>query len=349
MVTLPNILEAKEDALGMIQGVHEGWDSEFGKYSRLYNIATEDVKTYTEAMNSKFDTTLTVGSSADQGIAATLKGAKDVYFFDINKADIYFLALKKAAISNLRRKDFLDFMIAENQGNIMDYRLYQKIQEKLPLPIRIFWDTIYEYFRYNSYYLSEELFRSPKKHAKLARVVNGYYQNNETYYHTQELVKSAKWHFIESDFYDLGRTLPKGVTYDSMILSNIYEYLNFGEEVSPKKAKKYIRFLKEVLLPKLQDGGTLMAAYLCRYDEEVDAYIERKLKEDPKGWAPSTDFLGGLDNIEKYFTGWTGQNVSYHYLLQELKQEFPIEEVPTNHSGYGMSSASKDLAILIKK
>ena len=181
-MNLPSIMEAKQDAAEMILGVHEGWKSEFGKYCRLYNIATEDIKTYIEHMDSSFDTTLTVGSSADQGIAATLKGAKEVYFFDINKADWYFIALKKAAISTLRRKDFLDFLIAENQGNIMEYRLYQKLAKTLPLPIRVFWDAIYKYFEYNSYYLSEELFRSPKIHGKLAKVVNGYYQNNETYY-----------------------------------------------------------------------------------------------------------------------------------------------------------------------
>ena len=349
MITLPNMIEAKKDALMMIQGVRDGWDSEFGRYSRLYNITTEDVKTYTEEMSSSFDTTLTIGASADQGIAATLKGAKDVYFFDINKADIYFLELKRVALATLRRRDFLDFMIAENNGNIMEYRLYQKVQKELALPIRLFWDILYEYFRYNAYYLSEELFRSPKKHGKLAQVVNGYYRNNETYYQTQKRVREANWHFIESDFYDLGKTLPEGVNYDSIILSNIYEYLNFGEEVSRENAKKYTTFIKQVLLPRLKEHGIMMGAYLCRYDEEVDTFIEEKLKSDPNGWAPSSDILSGLDMLEKYFTGWTGQNVSYHYLLQDLKKEFEIKEIATNHSGYGMSTAKNDLAILIKK
>ncbi len=342
-------MEARQDALEMIKGVREGWRSEFGKYCRFYNIATEDVKTYTQKMDSSFDTTFTVGASADQGIAATLKGAKEVYLFDINKADLYFIALKKAAISTLRRKDFLDFMIAESQGNIMDYRLYQKVQKALPVSIRLFWDMLYEYFGYNSYYLSEELFRSPQKHRELARVVNEYYLNNQLYYETQEKVKKARWHFIESDFYELDKNLPEGITYDSMILSNIYEYLNFGEEVSQENAKKYVTFIKQVLLPRLKQNGTMMGAYLCRYDEEVDSFIEEKLKSDPNGWAPSTDFLNGFDMLEKYFTGWTGQNVSYHYLLQELRKEFDIQEIPTNHSGYGMSTAKKDLAILIKK
>lgn len=349
MVNLPSILEAERDANEIIKRVRTGWDGEFSKYSRFYHIATEDSYTYINAMDCDFTTTFTVGSSGDQGIECSRKGAKDVYLFDINYADIYFLSLRKVALSTLKRKDFLDFMIAENDGYIMNYQLYQKVSPNLPIPVRIFWDKIYQFFRYNHLFMGEELFRSPWKHAKMARVVNGYYANNKVYYETQEKVKKSRWHFVESDFYALDKNMPEGIDYGAIILSNIYEYLNFGFDTSVENAKKYVDFIKNVLLPKLKEDGTCMGAYLCRYDEKVDKYIGDRLKDKPNGWAPSEAILFGEENLKNYLTGYTGQNVSYYYLLRELERQFPVTLVKTKAAGYGQSFADCDSAIMIPK
>ncbi len=350
MVNLPSILEAEKDANEIINKVRRGWSgAEFDTYSRFYHIATEDSHSYINAMGDNFETTLTVGSSGDQGIECALKGAKDVYLFDINRADKYFLSLRKVALSNLKRKDFLDFMIAEHDGHIMDYRLYQKLAPMLPIQTKIFWDKIYQFFRYNHLFMGEELFRSPWKHAKMAKVVNGYYVNNNVYYEAQRKVKESRWHFVESDFYDLDKNLPKEIDFDSIILSNIYEYLNFGFDTSVDNAKKYADFIKNVLLPRLKENGTCMAAYLCRYDNEVDNFIGDKLKDKPNGWAPSEAILLGEENFKNYITGYTGQNVSYYYLLRELEKIFPIKLVKTNAAGYGQSFADCDSAIIVQK
>lgn len=345
---IPSIIEAEMDAKEMIKGINNGWNGNFSEYTRFYHVATEDIQTYIKHMNSSFKTTLTIGASGDQGVAASVKGAKDVYLFDINRADIYFLVLKKVALENLRRKDFLDFLVAENNGIILEYRLYEKIKDKLPLPINIFWSILYKYFNYNNAFMSEELFRSPWKHAKMAKIVNGYYINNQTYYEAQQKVQESTWHFIPGDFYDLHKNLPTNINFDAMILSNLYEYLNFGHDMNASNAKKYVRYIKDELMPRLNTNGELMAAYLCRYDDEVDKFISQSLIDNPDGWAPSDDVLRGLQNFESYFTGYTGQNISYHYLLNEL-DGMSYQKVKTKWSGYGMSSAKTDLAIIIKK
>lgn len=350
MVNLPSILEAERDANEVINKVRNGWaGGEFDTYSRLYHIETEDSHSYVNAMGNDFTTTFTVGASGDQGIECSSKGAKDVYFFDINRVDKYFLSLRKCALSNLKRKDFLDFMIAETSGEIMDYRLYKKLSPMIPLPTRIFWDKIYAFFRYNHLFIGEELFRSPWKHAKMAKVVNGYYANNAVYYETQKKVKESRWHFIESDFYELGKNMPEGVEFDAMILSNIYEYLNFGYDTSTENAKKYVDFIKDVLLPRLKATGTCMGAYLCCYNSEVDNFIGEKLDEKPNGWAPSEAVLLSEENIKNYLIGYTGQNVSYYYLLRELEKNFPVRMVKTKAAGYGQSFADCDSAIMIDK
>ena len=352
MVNMPNIVEARQDALGLIFEIRKsnGLWGDFQKYSRLYHIATEDIPSYTNQMDSNFTTTLTIGGSGDQGIASVIKGAKDVYFFDINKVDMYFLSLKKVAMENLRRKDFLDFLIAEHTGIIMNYRLYQKIQERIPLPIRVFWDIIYEYFEYDNEIISEELFRSPKKHASFAGTVNHYYCNNQIYYDTQEKVKQSRWHFIEGDFYSLGKNIPDGITFDSMILSNIYEYLNFGINMNPENAMKYVQFIKNVLLPKLNPSGNMIVSYLCRYNEEVHHFISQKLITEPNGWLSSEPTLQEfIDKGERFLEGYTGQNVSYYHLLESLRTVMPFQLVKTKWAGYGMSNAKEDTAILVKK
>lgn len=343
------IFTAEKDAKEMLVRLQNGWGDYFGTYSPLYNITTECSSTYIEAMGKNFNTALTIGASGDQGIALVQNGAKKIYFFDINRLDVYFLELRKVALENLNRKDFLDFMIADNNGSIMDYRLYQKIANKLSLPVRAFWDIAYDIFDYNNQAMSIYFFRDVKKNSQKAKIVNNYYSNNSTYYDTQEKVKQSEWFFIESDFYSLDKNLPAGINFNAIVLSNLYEYLNFGEKVSKEETLKYLNFIKQVLLPRLSQDGAMMSAYLYRYNDEVDKYIEHKLQENPDGWAPSTDLLSGLENIEAYLSGYTGQNVSYHYLYQALEKEYGIQKVLTPAAGFGQSFAQNDLAIIQRK
>ncbi len=349
MIYIPSIFNAKKDFDLFIKGFEMEWPEYFSEYSRFYNIATESIKDYMPCIDNNISSALTVGASADQGIALTNKGAKDVYFFDINKADYYFIMLKKYAIMYLKRKDFLDFLIAESGQTIMNYRLYSLFSDKLPKQVKLFWDNVYSYFNNNNEAMSYYLFRSPKKHSKMSRTINDYYIKNEIYYNTRNNLEKCNWYFIQSDFYELDKNLPENINYDAIILSNIYEYLNFGEEVTTENAKKYVLFIKNVLLPKLKNNGTIMSAYLCRYDDKVDSKIEQSIKLSPNEWARSTNFLSGLDNLDKYLTGYTGQNVSYHYLLNELNNEIPHQKIITSHSGYGMSSATTDMALIYKK
>lgn len=349
MIYQPSIFDTKKDIDGFFQALDMKWPEHFGEYSRFYNIATESIKDYIDYLECKNGNALTIGASADQGMELVKKGAKNIYFFDINKADYYFLHLKRCAFLYLKRKDFLDFLIAEQGQTILNYNLYKKISEKLPKPVKLFWDTIYEYFNYNNDAIAYYLFRSPKEHSKRSRVINDYYVNNEVYYSTKENLENCNWYFIPSDLYSLENNLPDGINYDAIVLSNIYEYLNFGDNVNIENAKKYVDFIKNVLLPRVKNNGSIMSAYLCKYDDKVDKFIKESLVADPNGWAPSTDLLSGLDNIEKYLTGYTGQNVSYHYLLDEMTKEMPFHQVLTAHSGYGMSSSNNDMALIIKK
>ena len=349
MLYRPTIHDAINDSNIVFDEACKNWSGYFGQYSPFYHIATEAVREYVPAMGDNFKTALTVGASGDQGIALAQRGAKDIYFFELNKADVYLLSLRKTALETLKRKDFMDFLISENRGVVMDYRLYEKIRNRLLPTTKVFWDNLYKLFRYNNEAMSIHLFRDVKRYSASSRVVNDYYVNSEAYYATQKKVKESNWHFIESDFFDLDKTLPDGVSFDAIVLSNIYEYVNFGENVSRENAKKYLQFIKDVLLPRLTQNGTCMSAYIYRYDEEVDQQISEQLVTDPNGWIPSADYLAGLANIEKFFTGYTGQNVSYHYLYEEMAKEPNVQKIKTKAAGFGMSSSNTDMAFIQKK
>lgn len=135
-----------------------------------------------------------------------------------------------------------------------------------------------------------------------------------------------------------------------MILSNIYEYLNFGINMNPENAMKYVQFIKNVLLPKLNPSGNMIVSYLCRYNEEVHHFISQKLVSEPNGWLSSEPTLQEfIDKGERFLEGYTGQNVSYYYLLESLRTVMPFQLVKTKWAGYGMSNAKEDTAILVKK
>lgn len=349
MIFKPTIFTAEEDVKDFLLAEQMKWPEQFGKYSRFYNITTEAVKDYVHIMNENCKTVLTVGASGDQGIALNKKGAKDVYFFDINRADYYYLILRKYALMYLKRKDFLDFMIAENNQSIMDYKLYKKLENVLPKPVKLFWDIVYDKFRYKNHLMAYYLFRSPNEHVKMSRNVNDYYKNNESYYDTQAKVKESNWYFIESDFYDLDKSLPEGVDFDTIVLSNIYEYLNFGHNVSIENASKYIQFIKDILLPRLKNNGSCLLAYLYKYNDEVDEFIKSSLANQPNSWVNTDDLSDGLANIKKILTGYTSQNVAYHFLLQEIDKALSYQKLYTTSAGYGMSSSNNDLALIYKK
>ena len=348
MIYTPNIFDANEDVSNFLLAEEMEWPIEFGKYSRFYHIATESVKDYMQHMNSNIDNALTVGASADQGIALTNNGAKNVYFFDINKADYYYIILKKYALMYLKRQEFLDFIIGEKNKNIMEYRLYKKLENVLPKSVKLFWDKVYNTFNYRHDLMAYYLFRSPNEHSKVSRKINDYYINNNSYYETQNKVKNSNWYFIESDFYDLHKTIPSNINFDSIVLSNIYEYLNFGGNVSLDKATKYISYIKNTLIPKLNNNGNILLSYFYRYNDDINSFIESSLKNNPNGWVRS-DGLFSLDKLEAYTSGYTSQNVAYYYLLKELVKTLDIEKITTTSAGYGISSANTDLALIYKK
>lgn len=349
MIYNPSLFNAEDDVQKFLHQLEMKWPEQFGRYSRFYHIATEAIRDYVHTIDEKCETVLTVGSSGDQGIALVQKGAKDIYFFDINRADYYYLILRKYALMYLKRKDFLDFMIAENNRMIMDYQLYKKLENVLPEPVKLFWDVIYEKFEYRNGLIAYYLFRSPFEHAKMSRTVNSYYQNNEVYYDTQTKIRESNWYFIESDFYNLGKSLPEGINFDTIVLSNIYEYLNFGHNVSIENAAKYVQFIQNVLLPKLKNNGSCLLAYLYKYNEEVERFINLSLNNQPNGWANTNNLTYKLDYIEKMLTGYTSQNVAYHFLLQEIDKALSYQKVYTASVGYGMSSSNNDLALIYKK
>ncbi len=342
----PSIETVKKDIAKIFS--NDLFTPQFQEYSALYHMTTEDISTYIDSMHSSFTSTLTIGASCDQAIAASIKGAKDIYLFDINHLVRYLAELKKVAIENLNRQDFTTFL-ATDDGYILDYHIYQKINHLLSLPIRTFWNTLYELFNYNNVMINRILFFFTEQTAKNAKETNKFLANDTYYHEAQMKVKKTNWHFIPCTFYELDKHLPQNITFDSIILSNIYEYLNCGKNLSVFNAQLYLNYIKKVLLTKLNTNGVCMASYLYRYNQEIDYIIKEQLLLKPNKWFVSDSMFADKEQLLNYLNGYTDQNVSYHYLLDELdKSNLNVQKIKTKAMGYGNSPANNDLAILIK-
>lgn len=55
MIYNPNLFNAEDDVEKFLQQLEMKWPEQFGKYSKFYNIATEAIRDYVQAMNEKWE------------------------------------------------------------------------------------------------------------------------------------------------------------------------------------------------------------------------------------------------------------------------------------------------------
>ena len=135
------------------------------------------------------------------------------------------------------------------------------------------------------------------------------------------MIDGVEINYIDAPLYSLPLHLGNRL-YDGITLSNIYEYLVFGENVNEKEVNAFYEFIMREIYSRLNKGGKAMIAYLYAFNDDVKAYVDK---------------------------GLTSQNRSYSLLYEKVKDE-NIEKIQTEHVEYGQSiDMSHDVAILLKK
>lgn len=310
------------------------------KYESLYTFATEDMSTYFKEFTIT-DSFLTIGASGDQVINAINSGAKTIDVFDSNRLCRHAMYLKLAAIQGLSYEEFTEYY------ETFSPFLFIKITDYLPKEELMYWGTLYSMFGLSGdKYLRNLLFTYKRLDKDLIKSINPYLIP-ENYEKLKKAINEVSINYIDSDFYNLASHLTNK-TYDVINLSNIYEYLNYGNNTNYQEAERYHDFITKHLLPRLNKNGSIMISYLYAWSEQAHKDFQ-KLYKQSNGKVVGTGALNHEDFFKYYLPGLTTQNLSYHYLENAFQNE-PIEKIPTKHIQYGQSSdMSHDMALILRK
>ena len=316
---------------------------EDNKYESLYTSATEDMATYYKEFTTT-DSFLTIGASGEQVVNAINAGAKTIDVYDSNKLCRHALFLRLAAIQALTLEEFMQYY------KTFDPFLFVKIADYLPEEELMYWGTLYSMYGKDNlmggHMLEKLLFTYKRLDDELIRKINPYL-NPENFDKLKSSINSVTINYLDTDLYGLPKHI-EGKSYDVINLSNIYEYLNYSNDVRFKHARKYHKFVTQELMPHLNQNGTIMVSYLYAWNDELDKDFV-KMYEESKGKVVGTGALNMMDYFQYYLPGLTSQNLAYHYLFEAFKDTGAIK-VPTEHVQFGQSKdMSHDCALMLKK
>lgn len=241
-----------------------------GDVSKMWPMTNENLREMHKIFDVKDKSVLTVTSSGDHILEAMLGGAKVIDSFDINHLTRYYYHLKKAMIESFRLKLYIDVAKSFSYGFISD-KHYQKIRKNLHDEYKIFWDEIIDYYSDNYDCDLSNIYNTVIRTKNINRVN---YLSRHNYLLLRDKLAYYNTGFINSDIFSLDTKLDK--SYDLIYLSNIYGYTDRNRYNGLKKVKEYA---KKKLYPYLNDGGTIVYAYIYdfQFDQFKDAY---KIKND---------------------------------------------------------------------
>lgn len=129
--------------------------------SFIYKFSNEEISSYQKYQKNK-KKILSITASGDQILNSILAGSVDIKSCDISRFTKYFFELKKAAILNLTKDEFIDFFINESDyDQILNDDVYDGFRNDLDQDDKKFWDSLFQFFEggqiYNSFLFSHEI------------------------------------------------------------------------------------------------------------------------------------------------------------------------------------------------
>lgn len=212
-----DIVKAQKIVLGTEYNV---CDKCYHNTSFIYKTTNENVREYSDLLKNR-NKIFSITASGDQALNSVLYGTKEIDACDISRFPNYFLELKKAAILNLSREDYIRFFITESKsGEEFSDEYYDIVRDSLNEDNKTFWDSLFGFFDgydiYNSYLFSHEFYsfrtfldRNP-------------YLEEDNYKLLQKKLEDVKIKFIQKDLCDLNNIFND--QYDLVNLSSIIYY-----------------------------------------------------------------------------------------------------------------------------
>ena len=255
-------MEKKEERLRWAKSCINGNPErkEAYKFDKIYPFTTENISGYIDLFDLENKKLLTVGSSCDQIINASLEGCKDITLLDVNPYVEYYYYLKMAAILKLEREDFLRYLSYEDnpykslktKEDVFNKEYFDKIKDTLKnvsYDSYYFWSELYNEFKGNN--IRYMLFAPDEYQLQVKIGCNKYLQSENNYNKLRRTLTETEIRFITENLFNIEKTNIVN-KFDSIWLSNIGTNLTHEE----------IKNLTEIYSKYLEDGGKLLISYL---------------------------------------------------------------------------------------
>lgn len=147
----------------IVLGTHNNINNKnsYGDTSFVYKFSNEEISSYQKYLENRNDI-LTITASGDQILNSILAGSINIKSCDISRFPKYFFELKRAAILNLTKDEFINFFINESDyDQILNDDIYDGFRNDLDQDDRKFWDSLFQFFEggqiYDSFLFSHEI------------------------------------------------------------------------------------------------------------------------------------------------------------------------------------------------
>jgi len=238
-------------------------DDKFNHYfSDIYPFTTENITGYINKFNLNNKSLLTIGSSGDQVINASLFGCKDQTVIDICPYTKFYFYLKKSALLTLNYNEFLKFFcykdfpkVFEDNKNVFNIKLYKKIYPVLRLldyESFLFWDELFSL--YSPITVRKKLFDADEDRSTVLKGMNLYMRDRSFFDKVKKFIRDINPTFIIQDLFDIEID---GV-YDNIFLSNIGKYHKVEE----------FKLLIDKIVNNLDENSKMLICYL--YNTTID-------------------------------------------------------------------------------
>lgn len=225
----------------------------FGKYSKVYLSATENVRGILESHNLSGKKILSVAGSGDQALNAFFKDADGVTLFDVNPLAFAQAKLKFAAAQALDYKEFSSYF-SYDCFDILNYHTYKKIEPYLDDEVAAYYEFLYSKY-IGSEIFSKTVFPFYPTVNKLERINN--YMSSENYPILKEKIQGKRLLCIETEVTKLPEMLDE--KYNAILLSNLSDSLDTIYDVNALKC--YKRFI-HILSKHLERDGFIQCGYI---------------------------------------------------------------------------------------
>lgn len=271
------------DAINKCDGVVA--ESTIKEYQLLYPFTTENIAGYINQFNLSNGNLLTVGSSGDQIINASLYDCQNIVCLDICPYAKFYTYLKISCLLELNKNEFLKFLSYKYKPlrynkSAFNNIIYKKIKSTLRLldyESYLFWDELFSNFK--GLNIRRELFYYDEYPSEVIIKCNPYLQSDILYDETKKKIKKTKLEFITDDI--IKARIDK--QFNSIWLSNI------GTNIS----RHFLKIMIDNVSKNLDNNGILLLSYL--YKMEFVKNVPHQLD-----WSPIYNLERTLELLQEY-------------------------------------------------